>query len=309
MLKMIKRLSLALVPLGLLIPIAGAQVTSTQLSPINIHLAYAGQVPANTSTTVSVSCANLNGITGTQTQQAVFGGTSGTVTLRFPLNDVSVGGGSNCTFTVTGNAAGTETVTVGGVVRTGNVPVDRGTDVIVTYQFPSLTVKSLVTGDGPDQFNYVMNCDTPLTPAIFNGQFTLNANGSRTFGVNDIPGVTLNSKCEVRVANSFGGTLSYTSTNGTQTVNGVTSPVYVGGVIVDGQFQSALTNFKGQTITVATGFPVKPTTTTTVAPTTTHPTTTVTTTVPSTTALVTTLPPVVSAAPPVAVIAEPAFTG
>lgn len=308
MLRKVKRFALALF-LSLVAVPATAQVTATQLSPINVSVAYVGQVPANAAVTVKVTCANLNGITGTQTQQAVFSNTAGTVTLRFPLQDVSVGGGSNCTFDVTGTQPASATVKVGGLVRTGATPVTAATDVSVTYQFPSLTVKSQVTGDSPEQFDYVLNCNTPLTPAIFNGQFSLKANGSRTFGLADIPGVTLDTKCEVRQVNAFGGTLGYTSTNGTQTVNGVTSPVLVGGVVLNGQFQSALTDFRNQTITVTNGFPVKPATTTTVAPVTTQVTTTLPpATVPATTAPQTTVP-AVTATPPVAVVVEPSFTG
>lgn len=304
MLKIIKRLSLASVLLFALIPtLAGAQ--TTQLVPINVNLAYAGQTPHNATATVSVTCSNLNGITGSQTQNAVFGSTGGSVTLMFPLQDVSVGGGSNCTFAVTGTTGGAETVTVGGTVRTGVVPVDRATNVSVIYQFPGLTVKSVVTGDGPDQFDYVMNCDTPLTPAIFNGSFTLKANGSRVFGLNDIPGVSIDTKCEVRQLNAFNGSLVYTSTVGTQTINGVTSPVVASGVIVGGQFQSALTNFRGQTITVQNGFPVRLTTTTAPAIVTTTSTTVPVTTIP----VQTTAAPLVTAAPPVAVVVDPQFTG
>lgn len=301
-----------LAAVGLTVLPATAQVVSqTAFTPVAVSVAYTGQVPTNASTSVAVTCNNLVGVNGSMTQTAAFTAAGGTITLQFPLQPVTVNGGSNCTFAVT--SPGEATVSVGGLVRTGAVPVTQATTAAVTVALPGLTVKSQVTGDGPDQFDYVMNCNVPLNPAVFNGVFTLKANGSRTFGLSDIPGVTLNTKCEVRQVNAFGGTLAYTSTNGTQTVNGVTSPVLVGGVFVNGVFQSALTDFRNQTITVQNGFPVKPTvpaTTTTVAPTTTQATTTLPpATVPATTAVVTTALPIVVAAPPVAIEVEPSFTG
>ena len=292
---------------------ASGQTLVTQLVPVNVQVNNAAPV-GTPDPTVRATCYGLNDTTGAMQQLARFAG-DGKTTWLFPIGPKTA-----CSFDAPVVKGVTPVFTVGGVVRpttvdslpgypnayTGNIPVTQTTDVIVTYNYPSLTVKL----DAPAKaYGLNLNCNVPLTPAVFNGNFTLVGGTERKFTLTDIPSLTTGSLCEARLLDSQGQPHGYLSTAGTTVVNGQTVVNTLNGVTVDGVFRSALTQANGQTITVTVVAPQVPTTTTTV------PVTTVTsTTVPApvtvaTPSVATTALPVVNAEPAIAVVADAAFTG
>jgi hypothetical protein len=94
---------------------------------------------------------------------------------------------------------------------------------------------------------------------VFNGSFTLTGAGAtntKSFGINDFPGLTNNSVCEVTETNNQGGATSYSSsvtnadgTAGTALPGVQTTATVVNGVTIPAVFKSSLTKMN-QTVTV-----------------------------------------------------------
>ena len=293
---------------------AFAQTLVTQLVPISVQVN--NDAPAGTEApTVRATCYGLNDTTGAMQQLARFAG-SGKTTWLFPIGPKTA-----CSFDAPVVKGVTPVFTVGNVVRpttidslagfpnayTGNIPVTQTTDVTVTYSYPSLTVKL----DAPAKaYGLNLNCNVPLTPAVFNGNFTLVGGTERKFTLTDIPSLTTGTLCEARLLDAQGQPHGYLSTAGTTVINGQTVTNTLNGVTVDGTFRSALTQANGQTITVNVVAPQAPSTTVpAVVTTVTSTTTTVPVTVAPTTTAPTTVLPEVTADPAVAVVAHATFTG
>lgn len=278
----------ALALLGLAVTGADAQTVST--SNIGVALRTAGPLPTGVSGyRVDITCSNLQPAGGAQNLTATFGTTGGAVVLPFGLNPTSVGGGSSCIVyaTPTGTAnltAATPTITIGGTARavstlvtpivagsttyrSAEVAVTAATDVVVTFTYPSITVKKVVAGDELTAgFDYpmVISCqyaDGVNIPNVraqsgaatgFDGNFTLKKDATRTFGVSEFPQLVVGARCQVTETNAGGGSTSFASSQ-SPNADGTARPA-LPGVIVGGVFQSASTEANGQTITVTNAF-------------------------------------------------------
>jgi hypothetical protein len=86
---------------------------------------------------------------------------------------------------------------------------------------------------------------------VFNGTFTLAGGATRTIGVNEFPGLTGNSVCEVTETNNQGGVTAYSST--VTNADGTVGTPLPGVQVTGGVFKSALTR-QGQTVTVTNSF-------------------------------------------------------
>jgi hypothetical protein len=326
----------ALIPLSALQAQVVPGVVSTAtvpLSAINATVAYTGVAPSGSNgvATITLECKNAGTTNGSYTTQAFSGPSGGTLALGVPLVAavlLPLPGipGTSCRVVTVPPLNASAAIQIGGTNRavtagaTEYIPVFGPTTINITFRYPSLTVKKVVTGTEPANSTYTVNvvCST-------NGVFTppalvlaLKGGDSRTITTNDISNLSPDSLCDATEVNGFGSITTYTSTD----ASAVTAPVAV-------STKSVLTKM-GETITVANQFAlifqtaVGPPTTvavtvapTTAAPTTAAPTTTVapttTTAAPVPVAVVTTTvataAPVVAAVPAEAVLATPTFAG